>query len=206
MRSTIYTIGFTQKTAEEFFRLLQEAGVRKLIDVRENRAGQLAGFAKFPDLVLEPGRTRGGKHLTVGRFTFGCSGRLASAFRAELTARAGFEFQFKGEELGRAAVERLVRVVEQLERLSARPRSEAAAFAIHEPNPRLTRIFAENAHVPPGKIAWVSRAFGNLGSATCGVGLCAALRRLANAPGTGRPLIFVAAVGPGLLWGGTYLH
>jgi len=51
MRSTIYTIGFTQKTAEEFFRLLKEAGVRKLIDVRENRGGQLAGFAKFPDLA-----------------------------------------------------------------------------------------------------------------------------------------------------------
>jgi len=51
MRSTIYTIGFTQKTAEEFFRLLKEAGVRKLIDVRENRGGQLAGFAKFPDVA-----------------------------------------------------------------------------------------------------------------------------------------------------------
>jgi len=52
MRSTLHTIGFTQKTAEEFFRLLQEAGVRKLIDVRENRAGQLAGFAKFPDIAF----------------------------------------------------------------------------------------------------------------------------------------------------------
>jgi uncharacterized protein (DUF488 family) len=52
MRSTIYTIGFTQKTAEEFFRLLEGAEVRKLIDVRENRAGQLAGFAKFPDIAF----------------------------------------------------------------------------------------------------------------------------------------------------------
>lgn len=52
MRSTLYTIGFTKKTAEEFFRLLQDAGVRKLIDVRENRSGQLAGFAKFPDLAF----------------------------------------------------------------------------------------------------------------------------------------------------------
>lgn len=52
MRSTIYTIGFTQKTAEEFFRLLKDAGVRKLIDVRENRGGQLAGFSKFPDIAF----------------------------------------------------------------------------------------------------------------------------------------------------------
>lgn len=52
MHSTIYTIGFTQKTAEEFFRLLKEARVGKLIDVRENRGGQLAGFAKFPDIAF----------------------------------------------------------------------------------------------------------------------------------------------------------
>lgn len=52
MISTIFTIGFTKKTAEEFFRLLQVAGVRKLIDIRENRGGQLAGFAKYPDLAF----------------------------------------------------------------------------------------------------------------------------------------------------------
>ncbi len=50
MTSTLFTIGFTQKNAEEFFRLLEEAGVTKLIDVRENRTGQLAGFTKYPDL------------------------------------------------------------------------------------------------------------------------------------------------------------
>ncbi len=51
MRSAIYTIGFTRKTAEEFFRLLEDARVRKLVDVRENRGGQLAGFAKYPDIA-----------------------------------------------------------------------------------------------------------------------------------------------------------
>ena len=52
MKSTLFTIGFTKKTAEEFFRLLQEAQVEKLIDIRENRVGQLAGFAKYPDLAF----------------------------------------------------------------------------------------------------------------------------------------------------------
>lgn len=52
MTSTIFTIGFTKKTAEEFFRLLQDAQVKKLIDIRENRVGQLAGFAKYPDLAF----------------------------------------------------------------------------------------------------------------------------------------------------------
>jgi uncharacterized protein (DUF488 family) len=50
MTSTIFTIGFTKKSAEEFFKLLQDAQVRKLVDIRENRVGQLAGFAKYPDL------------------------------------------------------------------------------------------------------------------------------------------------------------
>jgi len=52
MTSTIFTIGFTKKTAEQFFGLLQEAQVQKLIDIRENRGGQLAGFAKYPDLAF----------------------------------------------------------------------------------------------------------------------------------------------------------
>ena len=52
MHSILCTIGFTGKTAEEFFRLLQEAGVRTVIDVRENRIGQLSGFAKAPNLAF----------------------------------------------------------------------------------------------------------------------------------------------------------
>lgn len=51
METLLCTIGFAGKTAEEFFRLLQEAQVEKLIDVRLNRGGQLSGFAKHPDLA-----------------------------------------------------------------------------------------------------------------------------------------------------------
>lgn len=51
MDLTLFTIGFTKKTAEEFFRLLADAGVRKVIDLRENRTGQLQGFARFPDIA-----------------------------------------------------------------------------------------------------------------------------------------------------------
>jgi hypothetical protein len=50
MKITLCTIGFAGKSAEEFFRLLREAGVQKVIDVRENRVGQLSGFAKYPDI------------------------------------------------------------------------------------------------------------------------------------------------------------
>ena len=46
----LYTIGFTQKRAETFFELLREHGVRRLVDIRLNPGGQLAGFAKKDDL------------------------------------------------------------------------------------------------------------------------------------------------------------
>lgn len=45
-----YTIGFTKKSAEDFFSLLAEAGVKRLLDVRLNNSSQLAGFAKRDDL------------------------------------------------------------------------------------------------------------------------------------------------------------
>jgi uncharacterized protein DUF488 len=52
MNSILYTIGFTQKTAEQFFSLLADALVTKLVDIRENRTGQLQGFARFPDIAF----------------------------------------------------------------------------------------------------------------------------------------------------------
>lgn len=51
METLLCTIGFAGKTAEEFFRLLSEAGVQKVIDIRQNRGGQLSGYAKHPDLA-----------------------------------------------------------------------------------------------------------------------------------------------------------
>lgn len=47
---TIFTIGFTKKSAETFFTRLRNAGVRRLIDVRLNNVSQLAGFTKRDDL------------------------------------------------------------------------------------------------------------------------------------------------------------
>ncbi len=46
----IYTIGFTKKNAETFFRFLTKSEVKTLIDVRLNNVSQLAGFAKRDDL------------------------------------------------------------------------------------------------------------------------------------------------------------
>jgi len=47
----IYTIGFTKKTAEEFFGTLRSSGASRVVDVRLNNVSQLAGFAKKQDLA-----------------------------------------------------------------------------------------------------------------------------------------------------------
>jgi len=48
----IFTIGFTQKSAEEFFSLLQNNQIEKVVDIRVHPGGQLAGFAKDRDLAF----------------------------------------------------------------------------------------------------------------------------------------------------------
>lgn len=49
---TIYTIGFTKKSAEEFFGLLRNAGVKMVVDIRLKNESQLAGFTKKDDLAF----------------------------------------------------------------------------------------------------------------------------------------------------------
>ncbi|MFM8305621.1 MAG: DUF488 family protein [Microcystis aeruginosa] len=46
----LFTIGFTQKTAQKFFDDLQKAGVKRVIDTRLNNVSPLAGFSKKADL------------------------------------------------------------------------------------------------------------------------------------------------------------
>ena len=75
------------------------------------------------------------------------------------------------------------------------------AFAVHEPNPRAVEVLARRMNVPPEKFAMVSRHCGNLGSATCAVALCRLLERRPR-PRT----VFLASLGPGLLWGGSCLR
>lgn len=46
----LYTIGFAGKSAENFFDLLRNSSVKKIIDTRINNVSQLAGYAKGGDL------------------------------------------------------------------------------------------------------------------------------------------------------------
>jgi len=47
----IYTIGFSKKSLREFVKLLKDAQVEKLIDIRLNNTSQLSGYAKKDDLA-----------------------------------------------------------------------------------------------------------------------------------------------------------
>ena len=46
----LYTIGFTQKSAETFFGLLRQNSIQRLVDIRISPQGQLSGFARQEDL------------------------------------------------------------------------------------------------------------------------------------------------------------
>jgi uncharacterized protein (DUF488 family) len=46
----IFTIGFTNKKAQDFFGKLRSASVKRVVDVRLNNISQLAGFSKKDDL------------------------------------------------------------------------------------------------------------------------------------------------------------
>ena len=46
----LFTIGFTEKSAESFFNLLTINNVKKIVDTRINNVSQLSGYAKGNDL------------------------------------------------------------------------------------------------------------------------------------------------------------
>lgn len=46
----VFTIGFTQKNAEQFFTLLKRPDLKRVVDIRLNNVSQLAGFTKRDDL------------------------------------------------------------------------------------------------------------------------------------------------------------
>ncbi|MGH9557352.1 MAG: 3-oxoacyl-ACP synthase III family protein [Terriglobales bacterium] len=134
-----------------------------------------------------------------------CVGTYASAIQVRPGAEGAIELQFDGEALAHAAVDRMAIVLSDLEAATGKSRETASAFAIHQPNPRIVEIFLRRAKLPPEKIPIFSRATGNLGSSTCGLALSTALEEHGRKPRSQRGPIFLAALGPGLLWAGALL-
>lgn len=78
---TLYTIGFTEKSAERFFSLLENNDVRKVVDTRISNASQLAGFAKGKDLAFFARRI--GNMEYSHELTFAPTKELLDRYRAK---------------------------------------------------------------------------------------------------------------------------
>lgn len=141
----------------------------------------------------------------LGEFFFGCAGQYAGAIQVADSADSGLEVHFDGEALSRAAITRMEKVVFDIEQRSGIARASLAGLATHQPNPRLVELLARQCNLPEEKFPAVARKFGNLGSSTCGVALDVLLQSAAGMDLTARGPIFLASLGPGLLFGGGWL-
>jgi uncharacterized protein (DUF488 family) len=65
---TLYTIGFSGKSAEQFFALLTKNNVKRVLDVRLNNTNQLAGFTKRDDLRFFLSRVAGIDYVHLPQF------------------------------------------------------------------------------------------------------------------------------------------
>jgi 3-oxoacyl-[acyl-carrier-protein] synthase-3 len=141
----------------------------------------------------------------LGDFLFGCAGQYAAAIQVVDDKEGGLAVQFDGEALSRAAITRMEKVITAVEQRSGIPRASVGGFATHQPNPRLLILLAKQCGVSPDVFPPVSRAAGNLGSSMCGAALHATLQNAAHLPPVERKPIFLASLGPGLLFGGGWL-
>jgi len=141
----------------------------------------------------------------LGRFLFGCANQYAEAICVASNENGGLAVRFDGEALSRAAITRMERMLTEVEKESGIRRQKVGAFATHQPNPRLVTLLAKQCNVPVGVFPEVARKSGNLGSSTCGVALNVALDAAAKMPVSARKPIFLASLGPGLLYGGGWL-
>jgi 3-oxoacyl-[acyl-carrier-protein] synthase-3 len=152
---------------------------------------------------------RPGGHVSegygLGGFLFGCAGQYAAAIRVRAAKAGGLDVTFDGEALSRAAITRMEKVLAAVELRSGISRSSVGAFATHQPNPRLVALLAKQYGVSPAKFPPIARTAGNLGSSTCGAALHQALQIASKLPPPARQPIFLASLGPGLLFGGGWL-
>jgi 3-oxoacyl-[acyl-carrier-protein] synthase III len=138
-------------------------------------------------------------------FFFGCASQLQAAIQVAAEPEDRLRVVFDGDALSRAATARLDQCIRELESRSRITRTEVAAFATHQPNPRLVALLAKKSGVSPACFPPVAETRGNLGSTTCAAALHFAIQNSELSSATPRRPIFVASLGPGLLFGGAWL-
>jgi 3-oxoacyl-[acyl-carrier-protein] synthase-3 len=170
-------------------------------------AGEFGGL--FGDgasaFLLRSGTNESLPGYRLGEFLFGCAGQYAAAIRVSDDKDGGLAVQFDGEALSRAAITRMEKVLAAVELRSRIPRASVGGFATHQPNPRLVKLLAKQLGVSAAAFPAIARTSGNLGSSTCGAALHAAIRAAATLDAPEQKPIFLASLGPGLLYGGGWL-
>jgi 3-oxoacyl-[acyl-carrier-protein] synthase-3 len=167
--------------------------------------GGLFGDGASAFILRDGRRAEKSPSYLLGRFVFGCANQYADAICVAGRQNGGLAVRFDGEALSRAAITRLERMLTEVEETSGISRREVGAFATHQPNPRLVTLLAKQCNVPVAVFPEVARKSGNLGSSTCGVALQVALEAASKMPIAARKPIFLASLGPGLLYGGGWL-
>jgi 3-oxoacyl-[acyl-carrier-protein] synthase III len=170
-------------------------------------AGEFGGL--FGDgasaFLLRRAGGESGESYRLGDFLFGCAGQYAAAIQVSDTKEGGLDVKFDGEALSRVAITRMEKVLAAVELRSGISRASVGGFATHQPNPRLVTLLAKQCDVSPDKFPPVARTSGNLGSSMCGAALHATLQNALKRPPSERQPIFLASLGPGLLFGGGWL-
>ena len=171
-------------------------------------AGEFGGlFGDGASAFLLSARLRDAKSLAyrLGEFFFGCASQYAEAIAISDAGGGRLDVQFDGDALSRAAVNRMEKVIDEVEHRSGISRDLVGAFATHQPNPRLVKLLAKQLRVSTKHFPPIGTTRGNLGSSMCGAALDAALHHAAGQPAEERQPVFLASLGPGLLFGGGWM-
>jgi 3-oxoacyl-[acyl-carrier-protein] synthase III len=171
-------------------------------------AGEFGGlFGDGASAFLLSNKSRDAKSLAyrLGEFFFGCASKYAEAIAISESGSGQLDVQFDGDALSRAAVSRMEKVIDEVEHRSGISRDHVGAFATHQPNPRLVTLLAKQLGVSIKNFPPIGSTRGNLGSSMCGAALHAALRNAASQPAEQRLPVFLASLGPGLIFGGGWM-
>jgi 3-oxoacyl-[acyl-carrier-protein] synthase III len=171
-------------------------------------AGEFGGlFGDGASAFLLSSKPRDSKKLAyrLGEFFFGCASKYAEAIAISESGKGKLDVQFDGDALSRAAVSRMEKVIDEVEHRSGISRDDVGAFATHQPNPRLVKLLAKQLGVSLKHFPPIGSTRGNLGSSMCGAALDAALHHAAGQPAEQRLPVFLASLGPGLIFGGGWM-
>jgi 3-oxoacyl-[acyl-carrier-protein] synthase III len=171
-------------------------------------AGEFGGlFGDGASAFLLSSKPRDSKTIAyrLGEFFFGCAAKYAEAIAVSESGKGKLDVQFDGDALSRAAVSRMEKVIDEVEHRSGISRDHVGAFATHQPNPRLVKILAKQLGVSLKNFPPIGSTRGNLGSSMCGAALHAALHQAAAQPADQRLPVFLASLGPGLIFGGGWM-